>query len=156
VAAPVIRPGAGRQQCPSSAAPDKAQARPALTRSGLSGAIPAERAMASAVLNPIPHTPAASRYGSPRTTETDAPPYFLQIRTASDVDAPTPCRKIITSLIAFCPAQARRPGSSSMTCMMPAPNRATMRSAMTGPMPLISPEPRHFWMPAAVADSTVA
>jgi len=48
-----------------------------LIRSGLSGAIPTERAMVSAVLNPIPHTSAASRYGSLRTTETDASPYFL-------------------------------------------------------------------------------
>ena len=94
------------------------------------------------------------------------------MRTASDVDTPTPCRKIITSLIAFCSAQAAaiiavrlgpspststsRPGSWSMTCMMSTPKCATMRSAITGPMPLISPEPRYFWMPAAVAGSTVA
>jgi len=88
------------------------------------------------------------------------------------VDTPTPCRKIITSLIAFCSAHAAaiiavrlgpspstsisRPGSSSMMSMMSTPKWATMRSAITGPMPLIRPEPRYFWMPAAVAGSTVA
>ena len=50
----------------------------------------------------------------------------------------------------------QRAGSSSMTCMMSTPKCATMRSAITGPMPLISPEPRYFWIPAAVAGSTVA
>ena len=34
--------------------------------------------------------------------------------------------------------------------------RRTMRRAVTGPMPLIRPEPRYFSMPAAVAGSTVA
>jgi len=48
-----------------------------LIRSGLSRAIPTAAAIVSAVLNPIPHTSAASRYGSARTTETDASPYFL-------------------------------------------------------------------------------
>jgi hypothetical protein len=48
-----------------------------LIRSGLSGAMPTEVAMVSAVLKPIPHTSAASRYGSLRTIETDASQYFL-------------------------------------------------------------------------------
>ena len=42
-----------------------------------------------------------------------------------------------------------------MMCMMSAPKWATMRSAITGPMPLISPEPRYRWMPCTVAGSTV-
>ena len=48
-----------------------------------------------------------------------------------------------------------RCGESSMMCMMSAPKWATMRSAITGPMPLISPEPRYRWMPCTVAGSTV-
>jgi hypothetical protein len=74
-------------------------------------------------------------------------------------------------LIAFCSAQAAviiavrlgprpstsmsRPGEFSMTCMMSTPKWATIRSAITGPMPLISPEPRYRWMPWVVAGSTV-
>jgi hypothetical protein len=133
--------------------------------------MPTAAAMVSAVLKPMPHTSEASRYGSARTTETDASPYFLKIRTASAVDTPTPCRNTITSLMAFCSAQATvifavrlgprpstsisRPGSSSMMCMMSTPKWATIRSAITGPMPLIRPEPRYRWMPAMVAGSTV-
>ena len=41
-----------------------------------------------------------------------------------------------------------------MTCMTSTPKCATMRSAITGPMPLISPEPRYFWMPAAGSGPT--
>ena len=40
-----------------------------------------------------------------------------------------------------------RPGEFSMTCMMSTPKWATIRSAITGPMPLISPEPRYRWIP---------
>ena len=77
----------------------------------------------------------------------------------------------MTCLIAFCSAQAslmrvlrfgprpgtsmRRPGSSSMICMMPAPKWLTIRSAMTGPMPLIRPNTRYLLMPCSVAGSTV-
>ena len=50
---------------------------PACTRCGLSCGIPTAWAIASAVLNPIPHTSAASRYGSFRTTEIEPSPYFL-------------------------------------------------------------------------------
>ena len=50
---------------------------PALTRCGLSCGIPTAWAIVSAVLNPIPHTSAANRYGSFRTTEMEASPYFL-------------------------------------------------------------------------------
>jgi hypothetical protein len=39
--------------------------------------MPIAAAMVSAVLNPIPHTSAASRYGSWRTIEMEASPYFL-------------------------------------------------------------------------------
>jgi hypothetical protein len=35
-----------------------------------------------------------------------------------------------------------RPGSSSMTRSVSTPKWATMRSANTGPIPLISPDPR--------------
>ena len=75
-------------------------------------------------------------------------------------------------MTAFCPAQAAaiiavrpgpspptsisRPGWSSMTCMTPTPKCATIRPALTGPMPPISPDPRYFWIPAAVAGSTMA
>ena len=68
--------------------------------------MPTAWAMVSAVLNPIPHTSAASRYGSLRTTSIEASAYCLKIRTASDVDTPTPWRKTITSLIAFCSSHA--------------------------------------------------
>ncbi len=77
----------------------------------------------------------------------------------------------MTSLIAFCSAQASlmrrerfgprpgtsisRPGSSSMMCMMSTPKWPTMRSAITGPMPLIRPDPRYRRMPCSVAGSTV-
>ena len=73
--------------------------------------------------------------------------------------------------MAFCSAQAAviiavrlgprpstsisRAGSDSMMCMMSTPKWATIRSAITGPMPLISPEPRYRWMPWVVAGSTV-
>ena len=50
---------------------------PACTRCGLSCGIPTAWAIVSAVLNPIPHTSAANRYGSSRTTEIDPSPYFL-------------------------------------------------------------------------------
>jgi hypothetical protein len=36
----------------------------------------------------------------------------------------------------------RRPGSFSMTVRASFPNLSTMRRAMTGPIPLIIPEPR--------------
>ena len=64
----------------------------------------------------------------------------------------------MTSLMAFCSSQAcsimavrmgprpgtlrSRPGSSSSTRRVSTPNWSTMRSAILGPMPLISPEPR--------------
>src|SRR6185437_16094190 len=68
-----------------------------------------------------------------------------------------PGRAIIAVRLGPSPSTSiSRPGSSSITCMMSTPKCATMRSAMTGPMPLIRPEPRYFWMPAAVAGSTVA
>ena len=74
------------------------------------------------------------------------------------MDTPTPCRKTITSLIAFCSTHAAvifavrfgpspgtstsRAGSSSITRSVSAPKCSTIRSANTGPIPLISPEPR--------------
>ena len=77
----------------------------------------------------------------------------------------------MTSLMAFCSAHAslmralrfgprpgtstRRSGSSSMMCMMSAPKWLTIRSAMTGPMPLIRPDPRYRRMPCSVAGRTV-
>jgi hypothetical protein len=60
-----------------SAASDNVYWMPARTRCGLSRAIPTAWAMVSAVRKPMPHTSAASRYGSLRTTEIDASPYFL-------------------------------------------------------------------------------
>lgn len=64
----------------------------------------------------------------------------------------------MTSLMAFCSSHAspirferlgpspytstRRAGSSSMTRRMSVPKCSTIRSAMTGPIPLISPDPR--------------
>jgi hypothetical protein len=39
--------------------------------------MPTAAAMVSAVLKPMPHTSAASRYGSSRTTEMASSPYFL-------------------------------------------------------------------------------
>ena len=42
-----------------------------------------------------------------------------------------------------------------MMCMMSAPKWLTIRSAMTGPMPLISPDPRYRRMPCSVAGKTV-
>jgi hypothetical protein len=36
-----------------------------------------------------------------------------------------------------------RPGVSSMMCMMSTPKCLTMRSAITGPMPLIRPDPSY-------------
>ena len=88
----------------------------------------------------------------------EASPYFLKMRTASEVDTPTPCRNTITSLMAFCSSHASliflvrfgpspctsmsRSGSSSMMVRMSVPKWETIRSAIIGPMPLISPEPR--------------
>jgi len=87
------------------------------------------------------------------------------------VDTPTPWRKTITSLIAFCSSHASaiicvrlaprpytsisRAGSSSMTRSVSMPKCATIRSAVFGPIPLISPEPRYRSMPWTVAGSTV-
>ena len=64
----------------------------------------------------------------------------------------------MTSLMACCSAQAAviiwvrlgpspgtstsRPGFSSMTCRVPSAKWSTIRSAILGPIPLISPEPR--------------
>ena len=75
-----------------------------------------------------------------------------------EVETPTLCRKIMTSLIAFCSSQAAaiilvrfgpRPGTSmsrfgsfSMMSSVSTPKCVVIRSAMTGPMPLIRPEPR--------------
>lgn len=75
-----------------------------------------------------------------------------------EVETPTPWRKTITSLIAFCSSHAAaiifvrlgpRPGTStsrfgsfSMMSRVSTPKWVVIRSAITGPMPLISPEPR--------------
>ena len=48
-----------------------------MIRCGLSCGIPTARAMVSAVLNPMPHTSDASRYGSFFTIAMEAPAYFL-------------------------------------------------------------------------------
>jgi hypothetical protein len=80
------------------------------------------------------------------------------MRTASEVDTPTPWRKTITSLMAFCTSHAvviiavrlgprpgtstRRPDFCSITCRVASPKWSTIRSAILGPIPLISPEPR--------------
>jgi hypothetical protein len=48
-----------------------------------------------------------------------------------------------------------RPGSSSMTRRVSAPNCSTIRAAIRGPIPLIRPEPRYRSMPCTVAGSTV-
>jgi hypothetical protein len=80
------------------------------------------------------------------------------MRTASEVDTPTPCRKTITSLMALCSSQAavispvrfgprfgtsaNRPGSSSITRSASVPKWSTIRSASRGPIPLTNPEPR--------------
>ena len=69
-----------------------------------------------------------------------------------------PDRNTITSLIAFCSSHASairwvrfgpspwtsisRPGCCSMIVRMSVPKCATIRSAIIGPIPLISPEPR--------------
>jgi len=114
--------------------------------------------MVSAVLKPIPHTSAASRYGSVRTTPMEASAYRLKIRTANDVDTPTPCRNSITSLIAFCSSHASvinlvrfgprfgtstsRWGVVSITSKAATPKWSTMLSASFGPIPLINPDPR--------------
>ncbi len=74
------------------------------------------------------------------------------------METPTPCRNTITSLMAFCSSHASairlvrfgpRPctstsrfGSSSMMRRMSVPKCPTIRSAITGPIPLIIPEPR--------------
>ncbi len=50
---------------------------PACTRCGLSCGMPTAWAMLSAVLKPMPHTSAASRYGSLRTTEIALSAYSL-------------------------------------------------------------------------------
>ena len=72
-----IRSCSGRKQCPSDVASDRVNCRPAFTRCGLSCGMPTACAMPSAVLNPIPHTSAASRYGSLRTTPIEASAYRL-------------------------------------------------------------------------------
>ena len=75
-----------------------------------------------------------------------------------EVETPTPCRKTMTSLMAFCSSQAapmslvrlgpspgtsmRRLGSPSITSRVSVPKCSTIRSAIRGPMPLMSPEPR--------------
>lgn len=80
------------------------------------------------------------------------------MRTAMDVETPTPCRKTMTSLMAFCSSQATpinfvrfgpSPGTSmsffgccSMMSSVSMPKCSTMRSAILGPIPLIRPEPR--------------
>ncbi len=48
-----------------------------------------------------------------------------------------------------------RPGSFSMTSRVCAPNAATIRAAIFGPIPLIRPEPRYRSMPCTVAGSTL-
>jgi hypothetical protein len=74
------------------------------------------------------------------------------------VDTPTSERNTITSLIAFCSSQASairwvrfgpspctsisRSGCSSMMARTSVPKCATIRSAIVGPIPLISPDPR--------------
>ncbi len=95
----------------------------------------------------------------------------MKMRTAIEVDTPTPCRKIITSLMIFCSSQAAaiilvrlgpspgtstsRAGAVSMTSSVWTPKWPTMRSAILGPMPLTSPDPRYRWMPCTVAGRTV-
>ncbi len=80
------------------------------------------------------------------------------MRTAMEVVTPTPWRKTMTSLIAFCSSQAAAiifvrlgpsPGTStsrlasvSMTSRVSTPKCSVIRSAIRGPMPLISPDPR--------------
>ncbi len=77
----------------------------------------------------------------------------------------------MTSLIAFCSSHAAaislvrlgpsfgtsisRSGACSMTSSASTPKCVTILSASTGPMPLISPEPRYRRMPWIVAGSTV-
>ncbi len=120
--------------------------------------MPTAWAMVSAVLKPIPHTSSASLYGWARTTSMERSPYCLKMRTAMEVETPTPCRKIITSLMIFCSAQAAaiilvrlgpspgtstsRCGSCSITSRVSVPKWSTIRSAIFGPIPLIRPEPR--------------
>ena len=48
----------------------------------------------------------------------------------------------------------RRPDSLSITRRVSSPNAATSLSAMTGPIPFISPDPRYRSMPRAVAGTT--
>ena len=166
-----IRSCSGRKQCPSDVASDRVNCSPAFTRCGLSCGIPTACAMVSAVLNPIPHTSAANRYGSVRTTPIEASAYCLKIRTANDVDTPTPCRNTITSLIAFCSSHAAvinlvrfgprfgtstsRCGAVSITSSAATPKWSTMLSASFGPIPLINPDPRYRRTPCTVAGSTV-
>ena len=50
---------------------------------------------------------------------------------------------------------ASRPTSLSMMSSVRLPKRATMRSAMTGPSPLIIPEPRYFTIPWIVPGTLV-
>ncbi len=166
-----ISRSSGRKQWPWSLLCDSAYCSPAFTRSGLSCGMPTDCAIRSAVRNPMPQTSEASRYGSFLTTPIEPSPYFLKIRTASEVETPTPCRKTITSLMDFCSSQAAaiilvrfgpRPGTSisrfgccSITSRVSTPNCSTIRSANRGPIPLISPDPRYRWMPWMVAGSTV-
>ena len=87
------------------------------------------------------------------------------------METPCDCRKIITSLISRCSSQARtislrrlgpipstsvsRSGWFSMTSSVSRPKAATIRAAITLPIPRISPEPRYFSIPSRVAGTTV-
>ena len=80
------------------------------------------------------------------------------MRAANAGETPYPCKNTMTLRTSRWLAQASRidrardgpmpvtslmrPGSRSSTSSVVMPNRSTMRDANSGPMPLISPEPR--------------